>query len=293
MSKKKHMKHCCIIGLGLLGGSLAIDLRRHYPGLRVTGIARRKVVRTQAAQLVEQGVQVFSSLSADLAAAAEADLIVLCTPIQTIIEHLAQLSTLVAPGTIITDVGSTKRAIMNAASTALPTGIHFIGGHPMAGSDRSGISHARAGLYTGATWALCIPDGESEAGAMLMEIITSIGARPLMINAVIHDSLVGLTSHLPHIVAGALVNQVLGSSHGDAVLPFLAGGFRDTTRIAASNPAMWRDIMLTNRDNILSALDMLLDELQVWRAAVHAGDEPYLEALLTTAQQRREDLNGK
>jgi prephenate dehydrogenase len=284
-------QHCGIIGLGLLGGSLALDLRREFPALRITGIARREQTLADAANLRVDDVPVFTHLATELAEVCTADLVVLCTPVQTIIQTLAALSPCLAHGALVTDVGSTKRAVMNAASTVLPPGVAFIGGHPMAGSDRAGLSHARAGLYRGATWALCVPPGQEAAAERLAALLARLGACPLPIAADVHDDLVALTSHLPHVVAAAVTNRVLGSLYGDAVLPFIAGGFRDTTRVAAANPAMWRDILLTNRDRVVAALDALLVELDGWRTAIRSGDAPHVEALLTTAHHRRERLN--
>lgn len=282
--------HCTIIGLGLLGGSLAIDLRDKFPQMTITGVARRQATRTAAAVLEYAGKPVFTSLTDDLSIAEEADLVVLCTPVQTIITQLARLGPILRPGTLVTDVGSTKRAVMNAA-TMLPSEVYFIGGHPMAGSDRAGIAHAHVGLYRHATWALCIPDGMQQQATPLIKLIETLGALPLPIDPAIHDELVALTSHLPHVVASALTKEVLGSIHGDAVLPFIAGGFCDTTRIAASNPAMWRDILLTNRDRVVASLNSLLTEIEHWRDAIRSGDAPHLEALLATAHDKRERLN--
>ena len=284
-------QHCSIIGLGLLGGSLALDLREHFPAMTITGIARRRETLAEAAALQLDGAAVFTHLSRELTAAGEADLVVLCTPVQTIIDQLAQLAPLLAPGTLVTDVGSTKRAIMNAAVTVLPPGVHFVGSHPMAGSDRAGLSYARRGLYRDATWALCIPEGAEECAGALAQLVETIGAQPLTIDADTHDDIVALTSHLPHVVASAVTNQVLGSVYDDVLVPFIAGGFRDTTRIAAANPAMWRDIMLTNRDHVVAALNALIADLSSWRDAIGSGDAPHLEALLTTAHNRRERLN--
>lgn len=284
--------HCGIVGLGLLGGSLAIDLRHHFPQMTITGVARRQETLEEAARLRYRDLPVFTHLTTELGAVRETDVIVLCTPVQTVIEQLAELATLAAPGTIVTDVGSTKRMVMNAAATALPAGVFFVGGHPMAGSDRAGLSHARAGLYRDATWALCTPEGAEGAAARLCELIEILGAQPLPIDPVFHDGMVGLTSHLPHIVACALSTQVLGNPNREMVRAFIAGGFRDTTRIAAANTAMWRDICLTNRDNIVRELNTLIASFEQWRDALRAGDEPHLEALLATAHGLREELNA-
>ena len=284
-------QHCGIVGLGLLGGSLACDFRRHFPDMRITGIARRQQTLQLAGEMHHGGTTIFDELSADFTALRTADLVLLCTPVQTIISHLAQLAPVLTPGTVLSDVGSTKRAIMNAASTLYAAETVFIGGHPMAGSDRMGLENARIDLFREATWALCVPPGGESAATRLQQLLSAIGAHPLVIDAAQHDDLVALTSHLPHVLAAALTNQVLGHAYGDAVLPFLAGGFRDSTRIAASHPEMWRDIMLTNRDRITAALNALIDELQQWRDAIRTGDAPHVEALLTQAQRRREQLN--
>lgn len=286
-------QHCAVIGLGLLGGSLAMDLRRHFPEMTLTGIARREATLAEAASLTCGDQPVFTHLSCDLASVRTADLLVLCTPVHTIMQQLAQLAPLLSPGAVVTDVGSTKRAVMNAAVTVLPPAVTFVGGHPMAGSDRAGLAHARAGLYVGATWALCIPAGAEDAASRLAELLGGIGACPLPIDADVQDELVSLTSHLPHVIAAALTNHVLGSAQGDAVLPFIAGGFRDSTRVAAANPAMWRDILLTNRDYVVTALNGLLAEIEHWRDAIRGGDAPHLEALLTMAHDRRERLNTR
>lgn len=284
-------RHCGIIGLGLLGGSLALDLREQFPGMRITGIARREAALAEAATMRYAGIPLFSALTSELEAVRTADLVILCTPIQTIIDQLAQLAPIFAAGTLVTDVGSSKRAIMNAAATVIPSGVHFIGGHPMAGSDRAGLSHARAGLFRGATWAFCIPPGEQESAERLIALVETLGAHPLPIDAELHDDLVARTSHLPHIMAGALTNLVLGDARSEMIAPFIAGGFRDCTRIAAASPAMWRDILLTNRDRVLLALDAMRTEIDHWQQALEARDAPHLEALLTTAHQRRERLN--
>jgi prephenate dehydrogenase len=283
-----NFQHCTIVGIGLLGGSLALDLRRHYPEIIITGIARRQATLDEAS-LIRHGKElVFNRLSLNLEDAADADLVVLCTPVQTIIQQLAALAKLLKPGAVVTDVGSAKRAVMNAAVTVLPPTVHFIGGHPMAGSDRAGLIFAVPDLFVDASWALCIPPGHEEAAAKLAEVIQTLGAHPVIIDAASHDAIVALTSHLPHVVAAALVKIVL--SH-EEVMPFLAGGFRDTTRIAAGNPPMWRDIILTNRDQVISALNLMIAELTTWRDVVRSGDAPHLEALLTTACDQREQLN--
>ncbi len=280
-------RQCGIVGLGLLGGSLAFDLRAAFPELEIVGVARRKDTLLAAAELRVGDALVFTELSRELSALGNADLIFICTPVQTIIQQLALLAHVAAPGTVITDVGSTKRMIMNAAVAALPANIRFIGGHPMAGREQGGLGAAVPNLYRHATWALCVPAGAEVAAEQLAEVITAIGAQPRQIDACTHDEIVALTSHLPHVTAAALVNVVLGGNLGEETRQFIAGGFRDTTRVATGVPEMWRDIILTNRDQILPAIDALINELGNWRDAVRNGDAPYLEALLATAAQRR------
>lgn len=282
--------HTAIIGLGLLGGSLALDLRKRFPAMTITGIARREETLQEASALRMDGAPVFTHLSRELSVVRGADLVVFCTPVQTIVAQVLEMAPFLEPGAVVTDVGSTKRVIMNAA-TALPAGVHFVGGHPMAGSDRKGLAHARLNLYRGATWAVCVPPGSEAAAERFVALIETLGAIPLPIEAGFHDELVALSSHLPHVVAAALSNVVLGNPHASALQPFIAGGFKDTTRIAASSSAMWRDICLANRDYILAALDSLLRELNAWREALSARDAAHLEALFTAARERREELN--
>jgi prephenate dehydrogenase len=280
-----------IVGLGLLGGSLAIDLRLLSPDIEIIGIARRQETLVEAELLNIDGIKIFNKLSNNIVDCLGSDLIVLCTPVQTIIDQLAQLSSFIESETIITDVGSTKRAIMNSASAVIPEGVYFVGGHPMAGSDKAGLSHAHAGLYKGATWALCENEKSGESVEKLLGLIASLGASPIIIDADSHDDVVSLTSHLPHLVASALVNTVFSSNYEELALPFMAGGFRDTTRVAAGNSALWRDILMTNRDRVLTSLTKLISELSIWREALQSGDEPYLEALLSTASERRVMVN--
>jgi len=284
--------HCSIVGLGLLGGSLAIDLRHHFPRMTLTGIARRRKTLEDAAVLRRDGAAVFTHLSQELSAIRGADLIIFCTPVQTVIQQLAEIAPFVSPGAMVTDVGSTKRMVMNAAATVLPAGVCFVGGHPMAGSERAGLSHARAGLFRDAAWALCAPAGAEEAADRVSAVVEAIGAHPLRIDAELHDQLVALSSHLPHVVACALAMQVLGSPRAEAARAFIAGGFRDTTRIAAANTAMWRDICLTNRDNIVRELNEMIAALEGWRDALRNGDAPHLEVLLARAHTLREELNS-
>lgn len=288
-----NFQHCAIIGLGLLGGSLAYDLRRVYPKIVISGIARRDVTLQFAANMKLEGMPLFDHLSSELSAISSADLVIICTPVQTIMKQLASVAALLSPGAIVSDVGSTKRAIMNTASTLFTGTSSFIGGHPMAGSDQVGLENSRPFLYQQASWALCVPAGKEEQAAKLAELAGNIGARPLIIDAAEHDELVALTSHLPHVLAASLTNQVLGNALGDSVLPFIAGGFRDTTRIAAGHPEMWRDILLTNRDRITSALNRHLEDIITWRDAIRAGDSPHVEALLSQARERRKKLNEK
>lgn len=280
-----------IVGLGLLGGSLAIDLRLLSPDIEIVGIARRQETLVEAELLNIDGIKIFNKLSNNIVDCSGCDLVVLCTPVQTIIDQLAQLSSFIEPETIITDVGSTKRAIMNSASAIIPQGVYFVGGHPMAGSDKAGLSHAHAGLYKCATWALCENEKSGESVEKLFGLIASLGASPIIIDADSHDDVVSLTSHLPHLVASALVNTVFSSNYEELALPFMAGGFRDTTRVAAGSSALWRDILMTNRDRVLTSLTKLISELSIWREALQSGDEPYLEALLSTASERRLMVN--
>jgi len=276
-----------IVGVGLIGASLGMALRRRRLAGRVVGVARRRETLEVALRrgAVDEGTHDPAQ------AVAGADLVVLAAPVGTIVEHLGGLAERFREGALVTDVGSTKADIMEAAA-ALPAHVAFVGGHPMAGSEESGPGAARADLFEGATWALMPRPGDPEAAlARMQALVAALGARPLVLEAAEHDALVALTSHLPHVAAWALANAVAAGGAGrEALSSLVAPSFRDMTRIAQSPAAMWRDILLTNRGHLLPAIAALREELDRLERALADGDGDALATILDQAARARREL---
>jgi prephenate dehydrogenase len=299
-------QHVVIVGVGLLGTSLGLALKNRRLARWVTGVGRAGSSSLDVAKA--RGA--VDAVATDLAAAARggatvgadippADLIVLCTPIRQFPDAFRALAPALAPGAIVTDVGSTKADVVKWAAELLPPSVCFVGSHPMAGSEKSGPAAARETLYENAVCLICPPpppppapppDGRpSSAGACerVRQLWRAVGMRLIDVDADRHDRWVAAVSHLPHAAAFALVRTAAADPRA---LDAVAGGFLDTTRVASSDPAMWTDIFLTNRDAVLSALDDYTRELAALRAAVAAGDEPALRAYVAAAKAARDDL---
>lgn len=241
-----------IFGVGLIGGSLALCFKGKE-GLTVVGHAHRPEL---AEKYISRGVVDEATTSVE-EAALDADYIFLCVPVSLLEDYLRQLNKLpLKPGCIITDVGSTKASIAACALTLDLPGVHFIGGHPMAGSERSGVEAASSLLFENAYYVLTPPpDVPEQACTSLAELLQHTKAQVVRMDPERHDEIVGAISHLPHIIAVALVNQVHGYDNQDSMYSTLAaGGFRDITRIASSDPLIWRDILLNNRSVMLRLL---------------------------------------
>lgn len=272
-----------VVGLGLMGGSLALALRGHC----------REVVGVDAdpAALRFALDHAVVDRTADFDSALDCDLLVLATPVRTILAQLDHLSrfTLHAPRFTLLDLGSTKAQIV-AAMQSLPSHFDPIGGHPMCGKEVSGIAHAEADLYRGRTFVLTPLERTSPAAlALAQELIETIGARPLVLSAERHDALAAVSSHLPYAVAVALVRaaQSLGD---DQLWALAASGFRGTSRLAASDLTMMTDILLTNRAALLDALARYRHELDALIALIDASDPEALRAALAPVQSKRARL---
>ncbi len=275
-----------IVGLGLMGASLALALREAGFGGAIIGVTRSASTRQKA---LARGM--VDRVSETLPALADADLVVLCTPVRTLVAQVAECGAVCKPGAVITDMGSTKRAIVQAMD-ALPAHLRAIGSHPMCGKETAGIDAADAALYRGAPWLL-IPTQRTDdvARERVAQLAELVGARPRAIaDAVIHDALLSFASHLPYALAVALVaaTDQFALDHPD-VWQVTAGGFRDTSRVAASDVDMWLDILLTNTDAVLNALRDAQFALDQLTALLERSDESGLRAfLLRAAQARRE-----
>ncbi|MDQ6418218.1 prephenate dehydrogenase [Paenibacillus sp. LHD-117] len=241
-----------IFGVGLIGGSIALCLKGK-PGIKVIGYSNRPA---SVQKYIQRGVVDEGTTSVQEAAEA-ADFIFLCVPVGNLQEYLDQISTFnLKPGCIVTDVGSTKSSVTSFAESLKLTNAVFVGGHPMAGSERSGVEAASYHLLENAFYVLT--PGEStppEAVERLTELLSHTRANIVKVDADSHDDIVGAISHLPHMIAVALVNQVRGYNERNGLYESLAaGGFRDITRIASGDPALWRDILLDNRHVLLRLL---------------------------------------
>ena len=276
-----------IIGVGLLGGSIGLAARQRRLAGEVAGFVRR------AASLKDcERAGAVDYATTDLCAAvSDADLVILCTPLAQMRALVKQFLPALKRGAIITDVGSVKADVVRELESLIQkSGAHFIGSHPMAGGEKTGVLAARADLFECAVNILT-PTKKSNATAIrkLERFWKSLGARTLRLDAVQHDLLVSRTSHLPHVVAAALANLVLNPTSPKSQATLCATGFRDTTRIASGSPVMWRDIALANRKNLSRSVDALVGELKKFQTALKTGNGKSAETFFETAKSRRDN----
>jgi len=277
--------HLAIVGVGLIGGSLARALRAAGCVEKITGIGRGEANLIEAKEL-----GIIDHWSHQMAAVADADMVVVATPMgsyQTIFSALAQHA---RHDAIITDVGSTKQHALSMAARYLTPSHRFVAAHPIAGTEHSGAAASRADLFQDRLLIITADDGSEEnAQQQVATMWRTVGANVITMAAARHDHLMAAVSHLPHIAAFAIVNAVSNQGEGgDDPLQFAAGGFRDFTRIASSSPTMWRDIALTNRDAVVANIDALIDQLSAIRQAVSSGDSQQLTQLFTHAKSARD-----
>jgi prephenate dehydrogenase len=289
----------CIVGCGLMGGSLALAARE-VPGVE-------EVVVTDADPAVlhraaERGIGDRHEAEASTAARG-ADLVVLATPVAATARIYQSLADVIGQRTVVTDVSSVKAQVLREiegygeVADHAPNGrSRFIGGHPMAGSERSGIEAADGKLFQGATWLLTPTEHSDEAAfERLSGFLRQLGARVLAVEPELHDRLVAIASHLPQVLASTLMDEAADAAErtGEAVLAVAAGGFRDATRVAGSDPDLWVGILRENRPAVLEAIDGFLERLTTVRAAIQAGDWPEVRQRLARARAARERLPSK
>ncbi len=264
-----------IVGLGLIGGSIALAARQLWPKALVIGVDNKDVLETA------MRLHAIDVAADDLVVLAEADIVILSAPVKTNISLLAELDENVRQPAVITDTGSTKRG-MAQASSSLPARFTFVGGHPLAGAAQGGLEHARPDLFSGRPWLLTpaiarrgrrasVRGRAEDALAKLTEFVQALGAVPRVISVQAHDRLLAFLSHLPQLTASALMT-VVGESVGKDGLDLAGRGLADTTRLASSPPDIWRDIAATNADEIGPALDALIALLQDLRRDLPDGD---------------------
>jgi prephenate dehydrogenase len=270
----------------LLGGSLGLAIRKRRLAKHTAGYVRR------AASVVEcRKYRAVDIATRDLRMAVDdADLIVLCTPLAQMRPLVKQMLPAVKRGAIVTDVGSVKASVVRELESLVhKAGAHFIGSHPMAGSEKTGVAAARADLFVN---AVCVvtPTGKSNRAAVrkVEAFWKSVGARVLSLSPSAHDTLVSRSSHLPHVVAATLASVVLDPRHPKQQAELCANGFRDTTRIASGSPEMWRDIALANRAEVRKALDHFMRELRRVQIVLRRGQAGGISKLFEIAKARRD-----
>jgi len=269
MPNETPFRRVAILGTGLIGGSFALALRSHFPEVAIAGFDRAEVL----AQAVKRGA--VQEASADLAGAVRgADLVYIALPIGAAIESLRAIAAAAATHALVTDAGSTKRAVLRAANESFRGDAPFLGGHPMAGKESSGIEHASADLFQGMPYALIGSEDAADIRAKrFADVLRAIGARPVWCDAETHDWAVAIISHLPQLASVAL-SGVVESETDETGLPLsLAGpGLQDSLRLAGSRYEIWRDILLTNSDNISRALDRLAQSVEHLRTILSSKE---------------------
>jgi prephenate dehydrogenase len=272
-----------ILGVGLLGGSIGLALRSAAPGCRIIGYGHRRQSLDKARE-----IGAIDAVELDPAAAvAGSDLVVLCTPVGTFEQILGQIAPALTPGALVTDVGSTKRSVVRSAeSILLHEAVEFVGSHPIAGSEKRGVDFSRADLFSN---QLCIvtPTAKTSRPALqrIEQFWEMLGMRIARLSPRDHDRLLADVSHLPHLLAAALV-----AMQEDAALDLCGKGFLDTTRIAGGDGGLWRDILLDNADNLKTGLRRLRSQLSAVEKMLNAKSGDPLRKWLDDAAQRRQKL---
>jgi len=275
-----------VIGAGLLGGSLCLALKRRSLGARVRACVRRDASLAECRKL-----EIADVVTKDLKEAVEgAELVVLCTPLSQMAALAADMRPFLRQGAVVTDVGSVKGTVVRELEPiVLQARAEFVGSHPMAGSEKTGVAAARADLFDNAV-CLVTPGRYSspQAIAGVEEFWRAVGGWPIRLNPEAHDDLVSRSSHLPHVVAAELVNYILSPAHPKEQRVVCANGFRDTTRIASGSPEMWRDIALANRKNLGRVLGVFIEDLQEFQLALEREDAGAIEEFFAHAKERRD-----
>jgi prephenate dehydrogenase len=288
----RRYRQVAIVGVGLIGGSLGMVLRQQELAGSVVGIGRRVENLKTAVEL--GAIDCYVADPRD--GVCDADLVVLATPVDTYERHLKDWANCLKPGAIVTDVGSVKGALVEQAERLMPAGVRFVGAHPIAGKEKTGVAAGSATLFMGARCILT-PTSRTDPQALqaIRELWEAAGSIVICMDPFVHDRILGAVSHLPHVAAFALINAL--TEIRERTTPDLdlcnhsGGGLRDTTRIAASSPEMWRDIFLWNRDNLVALIEVYERHLEELKRLIQAGDGPGIEKELERAKRVREQLN--
>ena len=277
-----------IIGMGLIGSSLARAVREAMPTVQLTVSDASAAVRERVAEL---GI---ADDVADGAGAAvvDADLVILCVPVGAMAEVAAEIGPELAPDTVVSDVGSVKESVLKVLGAALP-GVHVIPAHPVAGTEKSGPDAGFSSLFKG-RWCIITPPPRADEVMVerLSEFWRRLGAKVVLMDAPHHDRVLAVTSHLPHLIAYSIVGTAsdLEQVTKAEVIKYSAGGFRDFTRIAASDPVMWRDVFLNNREAVLELLGRFTEDLVALQRAIRWGEGDTLENLFTRTRAIRRQV---
>jgi prephenate dehydrogenase len=282
-----------ILGTGLIGGSLGLAWAQRRPDTTIVGHDRPEVLE----QAEDRGA-IDVKAAAPVTAVSTADLVVLATPVATTLRLLDHIAENLPDGCIVTDVASVKQPVLEQAQDVLPDHVQFLGGHPMAGAEHSGIDHADPLLFENAVYSLCLPSDTGETAlegplAPLVDLVEATGGRPLILDPNRHDRLVAAVSHVPQLLSVALVNLVATTEEDDEdelALQLAGGGFRDMTRIASSPFEMWRDVLVGNEGAIHDALSRLRRLLREMRNRLIEEDLDALEDLFANARSAREAI---
>lgn len=273
-----------IVGVGLIGGSIGLALRTRGLAGRVVGIGRRQQSLDTALQ-----IGAIDSATTDLAqGVAEAELVVVATPIERIVEHVRQVAAACPVAALITDAGSTKGEIVAELERALPKSTRFVGSHPLAGSEKHGPIEAKVDLLSGRV-VVITPTAATppDVRERVEEFWTDLGARVVTLSPELHDERLAAASHVPHLVAALLARATPVEA-----LPFVAGGFRDTTRIAAGDPELWAQILLANRSEIIKAVAPFEAALSELRSALERADGAAIRRVLMEAKSKRDAVGS-
>jgi cyclohexadieny/prephenate dehydrogenase len=278
-----------LIGLGLIGSSLSHAMRRAGLARTIVGHARTEQTRATALRL---GL-VDSACATAADAARGADLVILCAPVGTYGTLAREVAPVLGAGAILTDVGSVKGAVVRDVGPHVPAGVHFVPGHPIAGTERSGPESGFAELFD-RRWCVLTPPGGADQAAVerLAQFWRACGSNVEVMDAEHHDLVLAITSHVPHLIAYSIVNTArhLERVTDTEVIKFSAGGFRDFTRIAASDPVMWRDVFLNNKEAVLEMLGRFSEDLAALQRAIRYGEGDTLHRLFTEARATRRGI---
>ena len=288
MKEESDFKKITIIGVGLIGGSLGLALKENRPSFRIVGIDKQEIIEKAITRgAIDEGtVNLEEGIK-------EADVVILATPVKTILDLLSQINPFLKKECLITDAGSTKKQIVKRANKMLSKDIHFIGGHPMVGSEKYGIDSADSHLFQDKTYILT-PTNKSNLVALekTSSIIRMIGAKRLILDPLDHDRIVGAVSHLPQILAVSLTNMIsmlAQEENNNNYFKAIGGGFKDMTRIASSPYKIWEDICKTNQENILKMIQEFRNYLRVLEGKLK-NDPSSLKEEFQKAQMLRKRL---